>query len=169
MAPPVVKLTVDQKALVALGRALKAEADGREMRRDLIRELRKPLAPAISEIKAGVMAMPSAGLPVAEGPPLRASVARRIRPEVKLSGRAPGVRIKARKTENVRGFRNAPKRLNSPKGWRHPVWGRDVWVQQLGQPRFFDEPIERRRGEFRGAVVRAMHDTARRLSIRVKV
>ncbi len=164
------KLTIDQKALVSLGRALKSEADGKALRRDLIRNLRKPLAPAVAEIKAGVMAIPAHGLP-AKGEPLRPAVARKIATQVKLSGRAPGVRVKARKTEAVRGFRNAPKRLNSPKGWRHPVWGNRgaPWVTQIGRPHYFDEPLEHRRPEFRHAVVQAMEDTARRLSIRVKV
>ena len=159
-------LTIEQRALVALGRALRAEADGKQLRRDLIKELKKPLAPAVSEIKAGVMAMPASGIPSA-GESLRRAVARRIKSEAKLSGRAVGVRVRARRTPAVRGFANAPKRLNSPKGWRHPVFGRDQWVSQLGKPHYFDEPLQGRRQEFRRAVIRAMDQAARRLRMRI--
>ncbi|MGI5293272.1 hypothetical protein ACQEVF_59545 [Nonomuraea polychroma] len=163
-----VQLTIEQRALLELGRALKREADGRELRRDLIRELKKPLAPAVAEIKSGVMAIGAGGLPPGEGEPLRPAVVRRIRAEVKLSGRAIGVRVRARKTEAVRGFRNAPKRLNSPKGWRHPTHGHtDRWVVQFGNPEYFDRPLEGRRSEFRGAVLEAMEATARRIRIRI--
>lgn len=163
-----VQLTIEQRALLELGRALKREADGKQLRRDLIRELKKPLAPAVAEIKAGVMSVGSGGLPPADGEPLRPAVTRRIRAEVKLSGHAVGVRVRARRTEAVRGFRNAPKRLNSPKGWRHPVYGTDRWVVQIGKPHYFDEPLESRRGEFRSAVLQAMDDTARRLTLRIR-
>lgn len=163
-----VELTIEQRALLELGRALKREADGKELRRDLIRELKAPLQPAVAEIKSGVMAIGAGGLPPGEGEPLRPAVVRRIRAEVKLSGKAIGVRVRARKTEAVRGFRHAPKRLNSPKGWRHPVYGdRNRWTVQFGNPNYFDRPLEGRRGEFRHAVLEAMEATARRIKIRI--
>lgn len=155
-------MEVDAEALRALGRALRAEADGKELRRDLIRELKEPLKPAVAEIRSGVMSLSSSGLPHA-GEPLRRSVARRITTEAKLSGKFPGVRIKARKTPGLRQFANAPKRLNSPKGWRHRVFGRDVWVTQLGRPHYFDDPLQGREQAFRRAVEQAMERTARRI------
>lgn len=163
-----VELTIEHRALLELGRALKREADGKEMRRDLIRELKAPLAPAVAEIKSGVMAIGAGGLPPGEGEPLRTAVVRRIRAEVKLSGKAIGVRVRARRTESVRGFRHAPKRLNSAKGWRHPVHGNtNQWVVQFGNPGYFDRPLEHRRGEFRNAVLQTMEATARRIKIRI--
>jgi hypothetical protein len=163
-----VELSIDQRALLELGRALKREEDGKQLRRDLIRELKKPLAPAVAEIKSGVMAIGAGGLPPGQGEPLRTAVVRRIRAEVKLSGKAIGVRVRARKTEAVRGFRHAPKRLNAAKGWRHPVHGNsDRWVVQFGNPGYFDRPLEGRRSEFRGAVLEAMEATARRIKIRI--
>lgn len=161
-----VRLTGDQEKLLRLGRALRKEADGKAIRKDLIKNLKDPIKPAIVEIKAGVMSIPTSGIPV-HGESLRRAVTKRIRPEAKLSGRAVGVRVRARKTPAVRNFANAPKRLNSPKGWRHRVYGRDVWVTQIGKPHYFDDPLIKRRAEFKRAVRRAMKDTARRISIRV--
>lgn len=162
-----VELTIEQRALLELGRALKRESDGKELRRDLIRELKKPLAPAVAEIKSGVMAIGAGGLPPGEGEPLRTAVVRRIRAEVKLSGKAIGVRVRARRTESVRGFRHAPKRLNAAKGWRRPVFGTDRWVVQFGNPGYFDRPLEGRKPEFRAAVLQTMEATARRIKIRI--
>lgn len=156
---------VDGEALRVLGRALQSEADGKQLRRDLIRELKEPLKPAIAEIRSGVMSLGSGGIPHA-GESLRRGVARRVTSEAKLSGKFPGVRIKARKTPGLRNFANAAKRLNSPKGWRHRVYGRDVWVVQLGKPHYFDEPLSGRHQVFRRAVEQAMERTARRIAQR---
>jgi hypothetical protein len=158
-------------SLKDLGKALKKEADGKAMRRDLIKRLKVPLAPAVAEIKSGLMSMGSSGPPAkgAAKTSLRAQVARKIRPEVKLSGFRAGVRVKASKTPAIRGFANAPKRLNSPKGWRRPVYGnRQVWVVQYGQPGYFDDPLLHRRDEFRTAVVAAMGETADRIASNAK-
>ncbi|GIH29095.1 hypothetical protein Aph01nite_74050 [Acrocarpospora phusangensis] len=158
-----IELSADQQALQALARALGREADGKKLRRDLAKELRQALQPAVGEIKAGLMSIGSGGLP-ADGEPLRPAVARKIKAEARLSGRQTGARVRARRTEAVRGFRHAPKRLNSAKGWRRPVFGTGLWVVQLGKPGYFDDPLERRRGEFRTAVHKAMEDAAARIA-----
>ncbi|MFD8531532.1 hypothetical protein ACFV0L_29340 [Streptosporangium canum] len=158
-----VEANVRAEALVALGKALKQESDGKAMRRDLIRELKKPLAPAVAEIKAGLMSISSGGLP-ADGQPMRRTVARRIATQVKLSGRLAGVRVRARKTPELRGFANAAKRLNSPKGFRHQVFGSNRWVVQFGRPNYFDDPLTERRAEFRQGVLDTMQATAQRIA-----
>lgn len=149
--------------LKALGKRLKAEEDGKALRRDLIRHMKVPLKPAVAEIKAGVMGMRSRGNP-ADGQSLRKAVARRITAEVKLSGKRAGVRVRGRKTPAVRGFQNAPQRINRAKGWRHLVFGREPWVGQVGKPGFFDDPLSGRKEEFRRAVRQAMEDTAARIA-----
>lgn len=158
------ELSGDQKALQALSRALKRHADGKELRKELIRELKRPLQPAIAEIKAELMTIGQAA-PVKGQASLRRAVARRIRPVVRLSGFHAGVGVRARKTPTARGFSNAPQRLNSARGWRHPVFGdRNRWVVQFGRRDYFDGPLERRRAEFRVAVVDAMERTARKIA-----
>ena len=108
-----------------------------------------------------------AGLPTA--PALRSSVAKKIRPEVKLGGRWSGARVKAFKTKNIRNFPNAPKRLNRAGGWRHPVFGsREVWVQQHGKVDWFDHAFQGRESEYRAAVEQAMEDMARRIADRTR-
>lgn len=45
-------------------------------------------------------------------------------------------------------------------GWRHPIFGTDVWVQQKGRP-YFKPVIDKRRGEVNIAVRRAMVNAAK--------
>lgn len=153
------------EGLAALTRALRAEEDGKQLRKELARNLREALKPGAAEAKSSVMSIASAGLPTA--PALRSSVAKKIRPEVKLGGRWSGARVKAFKTKNVRNFPNAPKRLNRAGGWRHPVYGnREIWVQQRGRVGWFDRSFEGREGTYLAAVNAAMEDMARRIASR---
>jgi len=100
---------------------------------------------------------------------LRSSVAKKIRPEVKLGGNWSGARVKAFKTKNLRNFPNAPKRTNRPGGWRHPVFGdRDRWVTQHGKLKWFDRSFEGRENEYRQAVLDAMEQMARRIADRAE-
>lgn len=155
------------EGLAALTRAIRAEADGKELRRDLAKNMRDALRPAAAEAKSKIMAMSSAGPGTAPG--LRSSIARKIRPEVKLGGRWSGARVKAFKTKNIRRFPNAPKRTNSAKGWRHMVWGRDdMWVVQHGKPDWFDRAMEGIGPNAHAAVEKAMEDMAARLATRTR-
>jgi len=155
------------EGLAALTRAIRAEEDGKQLRKDLAKNMRTSLLPAASMAKSGIMSMASAG--PGTSPALRSSIARKIRPEVKLGGRWSGARIKAFKTKNVRGFPNAPKRTNRPRGWRHLVYGRpDSWVTQHGKTKWFDHAMEGVEPNARAAVEQAMEDMARRLAARTR-
>lgn len=153
------------EGLDALVRAIRAEADGKQLRKDLAKSMREVLKPAAAEAKSSIMGMASAGL--GTSPALRSSIARKIRPEVKLGGRWSGARVKAFKTKNVRDFPNAPRRTNRARGWRHPVWGdRDNWVTQHGKTDWFDDAFKGREGHYKGAVHEAMEAMARRIASR---
>lgn len=146
-----------------VGTALKYEEDGMRLRRQLAKELRDAVAPAVAEAKGRVLAIGSAGLPH-DGGSLRSAVASRVQTQARLTGKSAGVRVRARKSGMPRGFANAPKRLNRDGGWRHPVYGnRDVWVRQLGAPDWFDDPLQARKAEYRAAVERAVRGMADRI------
>ncbi len=156
---------VEVEGLEALVRAMRAEADGKQLRKELAQNLRNELKPAAALAKSGIMAMSSAGPGVA--PALRSAIARKIRPEVKLGGRWSGARVKAFKTPGVRGFANAPKRTNRASGWRHPVFGdRENWVHQDGENQWFERALEGRRNQYRSAVLGAMEEMAERIARR---
>ncbi len=148
-----------------LARALRREADGKALRRDMIRNLRAAVNPAVAEVRAAVRALPSQGSP-RDGAQLRSAIAQQTRPYVRMSGRSPGVSIKAKKSGMPRGFRNAPKRLNSKTGWRHPVWGKG-WVHQtVSRPGWFDDTLRGRRPKYKDAVSTAVEAMAQRLARR---
>lgn len=157
-------VSVEVEGLDAIVAALRAEADGKALRRELARDMRTALRPAVADAKASILGMSSAGLSTA--PALRPAVAKRIGAQVRLSGRSTGARVKARKLpETVRGFRNAPKLLNRAK-WRHPGFGGDDWYDQEGKPGWFDDPMRRHGAKYREAVLGAMENMARRISRR---
>lgn len=163
--PPFTLGVETHEGLAALTRAIRAEEDGKQLRKELAADMRNALKPAAAEAKSSIMAASSSGLPTA--PALRSSIAKKIRPEVKLGGRWSGARVKAFKTRNVRNFPNAPKRMNRAGGWRHPVFGsREVWVQQRGKVDWFDRSFEGREGVYKQAVEAAMENMARRLAAR---
>lgn len=79
---------------------------------------------------------------------------------VKLQVTTRGIRIISDSSAMPPKQQTLPKRLDSPKGWRHPVFGnREVWVTQKGKP-WFGATISQRAPDFRAAVVDAM-DLAR--------
>lgn len=158
-----VELSVDAQALKALGKALGAEADGKKLRRQLAKDLRTALEPALGEIRTGLMGMPSQGVMPTEGGPLRTEVLKHLKAEARLSGRSTGARIRLKK-RGPRGFEMAGRRLNRKKGWRHRVFGRDVWVKQIGRPGWFDDPTKENRARYRAAVLGVMNDTAARIA-----
>lgn len=164
MADNPIDLSVSAEGIRALGAALKAEADGKELRKELARNMRDALAPAAALAKSGIMAMSSSG--PGTSPALRSAIAKKIRPEVKLGGRWTGARVKAKKTPNVRGFANAAKRTQSASGWRTQSWGNGVWRNQTGKLQWFDRAMDGRQQQYKEAVHAAMESMARRIADR---
>jgi hypothetical protein len=56
-----------------------------------------------------------------------------------------------------------PRHMDSPRGWRHPVFGDTTyWVHQAGHPYFYTT-IDKRAATFRFAIQKAMDQTQREL------
>lgn len=155
-------------SLAALGKAMRAEEDGKQLRRDLVRELKEIISPIVSDARAAATGMPSAGLEH-DGEPLRSAIARRIVGEVRFAGKATGIRIRSKRKGMPRGFEHAPKRMNARGGWRHPVFGnKEVWVTQVGAPNWFDDVMRDQRPEAREKCLAAMEAMARRIKMRTQ-
>jgi hypothetical protein len=85
---------------------------------------------------------------------LRESIAR----AVKLQITARGVRFIVNSSQLPESQRTLPRHLDSPKGWRHPVFAnREHWVHQQGRP-YFAATIKKRAVKFRQSIVQAMED-----------
>ncbi|WP_327180454.1 hypothetical protein OG599_35175 (plasmid) [Streptomyces sp. NBC_01335] len=162
---PPFELSCTHEGLDALVRAIRQEADGKQLRKELAKNMREALKPGAAAAKSQIMGMSSAGL--GTGPSLRSQIAKKIRPEVKLGGRWSGARVKAFKTPGIRRFPNAPKRINRRNGgWRTLTYGHEPWRTQPGKPGWFDDAFTNDAAAYRAAVHEAMEDMARRLAAR---
>lgn len=162
---PPIELSSDQRSIVAAGRAIKLEADGKILRRELLKELKATTTPLISDLKAAALAIPSTG--THEGAALRPAIAASLKPTVRLSGQGTGVKIRASKTPQVRGFSLAARRMNK-QSFRRRVFGGDTWVEQTGQPGWFDDTTKNRSDDIRRDVLKAIDDTVRMIAQRSK-
>lgn len=173
MGAPAIQLSVEQGDLAKLSLALKSAANGAELRKDLITELRAVITPAAAEAKAnirGITASPRAkhtkkNIGGGEATSIGDAIARGVTTQVRLTsgaGKAVGVSVKAKKAGMPRNFVNAPKRFNQAK-FRHRVYGHDVWVDQVGRPQWFDGPMQSHKAEYRAACIAAMERMAQRI------
>lgn len=167
MANQPFELSVDQRAIQTVSKAMRAEVDGKQLRKDLMVELKQAVQPGVSAVQAQLRGIPSKGA-IASSPALGSYVAQRVKPQVRIAGRTTGVQVRIPKTDKLRGFTYAARRLNRTH-WRHKVFGRDVWVEQRSPiAGFFDRTLSDRRAEYRKAVVDALERMARRIAERSK-
>lgn len=163
-ARPVIELTVDQKEIQGVVRAIRAEADAKDLRRDLLRDIRNVAAPIVPEVQSAVRALPAHRL---ASPQLREAVAKDVKVETRLSGGRTGVRIKI-PAKGPRKFKFAARKLNSPKGWRHPVFGNtNEWVEQRATSTpWFEPTVLKHADEVREAVKGALVAMVERIAAR---
>lgn len=94
---------------------------------------------------------------------LRESIARGVRARVQYSGFRYGAQIIAHTSQLPQSQRNLPRYLDSPKGWRHPVFGnREVWVGEKGRP-WFAVTISRHVNQLRREIVAEINQTLKQL------
>ncbi len=156
-----VNVVADKATFQKAFRALKREEDGKELRADVVHNLKALMEPAAGEARSRLLSTPTKGLEHPP-PPLYATVARATRPFVRQGGKTAGVGVSVPDAA-VRRFPKAPRRLNASK-WRRPVYGnRSVWVNQVGSPGWFSGPLEAKRAAYRAAVVEAVSDSIKRV------
>ena len=158
-------ITVDTDQLAQFARILNDEAEPKKLRRELAKEMRGALQPAVQEARSSINALAHTSQ-ANPSPALGSSIARNIKAEVRLSGRSTGARVKVKKLRNVRGFVNAPK-LTNRDGWRHKVFGRDIWVEQRGKPDWFDDAMNDNKAHYQAAVMAVLNAWAARIARRV--
>jgi hypothetical protein len=156
-------ITPDRASFRKAFRALKSEEDGRELRADLIGNLKPIAEAAASAARSRLLATPTKGLEHPP-PPLYATLAAKTKPYVRQTGKRAGVGVQV-SDKAVGRFPNAARRVNAAK-WRHPTYGRTPWVNQVGSPGWFSEPMKATRPSALAAVQRAVNDAVRRLERR---
>lgn len=166
---------IDQTSLHLLVHALRSEANGKALRRDLRVGLRAAAEPAAFATQVAVLTAPSKHQGKAtknqeDVRSLREVVANAVKVHTSLGSKRPSVDIRAHKAGMPRGFTRAPKYLNRMRPWRHPVFGnRENWVDQYpGHPGWFDDTIPLHRPAFIKAATEAMNNVARRISAKTR-
>lgn len=156
-----VHLTVEQQDLQRVVASIKAEADGKALRRELNRELKAIAQPSAEEAKRAILAMPSQDARFGD---LRQSIAQATKVSVTAVGRNTGVSIFAAPGKYPREFKQAPRRFDAKK-FRHRVFGRDQWVDQVGSPGWFDK-VKEHKAEYAKAIGKALEEMAARIAAR---
>jgi hypothetical protein len=165
MAGAPVELTIDQQGLAMVARVLKSEADGKTLRRNLVRELKATAETPIGKARAEMLSTPSRGL--GRGASLRSTVAKSIKPVSRLSGQATGVSIRQARTPELRNFKMAGRRFNRGD-FRRPVFGTDRYVVQSGNLEWFDRPMQDAKPDFKADVLRVVQELSDTLAARAR-
>lgn len=155
-------------------------------KKDLRKKLRKKISdagqPVLGEVRAAVRAIPITSHGGGTGQRTAHNVARAtterakkaaarrgaglratIASATKLQITAKGVRFVVSSNRFPADQRTLPRRLDSEKGWRHPVFGdREKWVHQRGKP-YFAATIKKRAPAFRRAIIAAMEEISNEL------
>lgn len=166
MAGAPIELTIDQQGLINVARVLKSEADGKTLRRELVRTLKATAVAPIGKAKSEILATPSKGL--TQGQSLRSTVAASIKPVSRLTGQRAGVSIRQARTPELRNFKMAGRRFNRGD-FRRPVFGTARYVVQSGNKEWFDRPMQDAKPDFKDDVLRVVQELADTLAARARV
>lgn len=133
---------VEADDLVALNRSLRGLENGKELRKQLRKDITKAAKPMVPAIRSKVKSLPSQGQSEGrERPGLRMSIAKATRLQVQMSGRYAGVTVRVDPKKMPPGMHNLPGYLEGAapfERWRHPVYGNtDAWVTQRPHPYFY--------------------------------
>lgn len=123
------------KDLARITKALK-KMDDKEVVKRFRKELRTAARPLVPQVRASIRAIPSKRAYSAKG--LRGTMSRATALEVKTAGRQAAVVIRVDGRKMPRGARAVAAYMEGSKPrWRHPVYGRNTWVQQPAKPYFY--------------------------------
>jgi hypothetical protein len=143
--------------------------DGKVLRTQLRKELRRTGGRLLKEEKRAVRALPSKGQNARRGlPSTRRQVARATQLRVRTAGARAGVVVWVNPKKMPAGKQSVPGYMEGVRPyqrWRHPVFGRDTWVTQRPTPWFYST-ASRYGGEAQRAAVRAIDRYAREIESR---
>src|SRR5215216_416477 len=134
---------IDSGDLKAVNKALKQLEDGKEIRKQLSRELREIARPLVPRVRQAWLSAPAGGAKSRKRqaqPDLRTLLAKATRTEVRLTGKSAGVSVRTdgrKRPDHMKALPGYAEGIRR-RPWRHPVFGdRQVWVQQPPFPRFY--------------------------------
>lgn len=158
------------------------EAD-KSIRLETSKAIRVAVVPIVVELKADILAINSkvegrsssssgeaaraahAGSSKRQGRAshgLRAIVARAVQVRIVYAAGREVVQVRIDSSQLPPGQRNLPKALTARK-WRHPTWGHEPWVYQVGSPGYWPRPFFRHAPAVRESILEAMRTVARNI------
>lgn len=119
-------------------RNLSRMANGKQLRKRFVKEVRAELRPVAAEVKGAYRSAPSKGgrRRPAGRVPLRRALARATTTQVRTTGRDVGIVLRVDGRKMPEGLGGVPAMYEQRRRWRHPVFGQDVWVTQDSRPTF---------------------------------
>jgi hypothetical protein len=158
-----------------LGIALRGQ--DKALRAELLAASRKAAAPIVADVRAAVQGIQVTGsvgggtfarAKYAKRKPrgghgLRSTIAAATGSRARVGGKYAGVQIVVNAKKLPPDQASLPWALDSPPGWRHPVFGQDVWVKQQGQP-WFAVTIRRHQAAVQAQIGAAMDATTEKLT-----
>ena len=164
-----------QRELKVLAEKLKAAGDeGKGLKTELRRGLRKAATPMLAAVKARVRVISVKGVrgggrwaryakrPRAKSLGLRDSVADAMQIQTRMGGE-PEVRLRVNTSRLPTDQRKLPRYMDRAEGWRHPVFGdENVWAQQTGEP-YWNETLNPFGPQVRQEIIGVVNDVLRRI------
>ncbi len=125
-----------QAQMRRLGLALRVHSDGKTLKKDIAKRLRKIAGPLAKEQKARVLRLPSKGH---AGSSMRQAIARQTRAATRWGGRDVGISVIQRARGMPRDFNMAGRAFNREDGWHPTTLGGESVHQQMTPTGWLDD------------------------------
>jgi hypothetical protein len=165
-----IRSRVSSQQLAALTRTLRQTAEGKELLKQLRKDLRRQAQPMVPAVRSSIRGLPSRGESRRRGrKSLRAEMARAVTLQVKTSGRGAGISVFMSPKKMPDGKKGLPgyfERIPGKERLRHPVFGnREVWVQAQNVPPggYFTRTVRPAEARVRAAIETTVNDLVRRI------
>jgi hypothetical protein len=148
-------------AMNHLALAFKKSSDGKRLKRELSKQLRKLMKPLVAERKAAVLRLPSKGH---AGPSMRQAIAKQTRAAIRYSGRSTGVSVIQRGRSMPRDFNMAGRAFNREVGWNPTNLAGVQTHQEMRPTQWFDDQVKADRSRVRRDIIQAIGDMSDKMA-----
>jgi hypothetical protein len=150
-----------KRAMNHMARVFGVAAGGKQLKRELSKQLRQLMNPLVQARRQSVLSLPSKGH---SGPSMRQAIARQTRAATRWRGRNTGISIIQRARGMPRDFSMAGRAFNREEGWNPTALGGVQVHQQVTPAKWFDSMERGDRPRVRQAVIEALEDTAAKMA-----
>lgn len=153
-----------QAQMRRLGIVLRTHSEGKTLKKDISKRLRKIAGPLAKEQKTRVLRLPSKGH---AGTSMRQAIARQTRAATRWGGKDVGVSVIQRARGMPRDFNMAGRAFNREEGWHPTTLGGESVHQQMTPTGWFDDVTMGVRPEAAREVRDALDDLAAKIAAEI--